>query len=256
MLCPTCRKTLPANVHYCAYCGADLGWRLLPGLSLPRVGLPARGHVTGGLAAVLGGVSGALIALPFASVWPGSLVGALGLGASAMFAEAAVAAIPDRRSAERFGQALGALGGGLALPGGFLTGLIVTLWSGGPDTFRSFNALLIAGVYLGLICAAGGALIGTAGGMLVGGFAGRAGQALLRRRGAILGAAAAWTAATVLAGLFAGDFAGRILGTSGLAPWLPNATFGVIVQVLVGAASLPLARRVQRRWQSWFTGRP
>lgn len=256
MLCPTCRKTLPSKVHYCAYCGADLGWRLLPGLSLPRVGVPARWHLTGGLAAVLGGVSGAVIALPFASMWPGAFVGALGLGASAMFAEVASAAIPDRRAAERFGQSLGALGGALVLPGGFLTGLIVTLWSGGPDTFRSFNALFIAGVYLGLICAAGGALIGAAGGMLVGGFTGRVGQAVLRRRGAILGAAAAWTTATVLGGLFSGDFAGRILGTSGLTPGLPNATLGVLVQVLIGAALLPLARRVQRRWQAWFTGRP
>lgn len=256
MLCPTCHKNLPSDTRFCAYCGADLGWRLLPGLSLPRVALPARWHLTGGLAAVLGGVGGAAIALPFASVWPGAVVGALGLGASAMFGEVASAAIPDRRAAERFGQALGALGGVLGLPGGFLTGLIITVWSGGPRNFGSFNALLIAGVYLGLICGAGGALIGAAGGMLVGGFSGRAGQALLRRRGAILGAAAAWTTATVLGGLFAGDFAGRILGVAGLAPGLSNATFGMLLQVLMGAALLPVARRVQRRWQAWFTGRP
>jgi hypothetical protein len=256
MLCPTCHKTLPPNIRFCAYCGADLGRRLLPGVTLPRLGLPARWHLTGGLAALLGGVSGAFIALPFASVLPGAFVGALGLGASAMFAEVASAAIPDRRAAERFGQALGALGGAMVLPGGFLIGLIITLWSGRPNTFGSFNALFIAGVYLGLICAAGGALIGALGGMLVGGFTGRVGQALLRRRGAILGAAAAWTAASVLGGLFAGDFAGRILGTSGLALGLSNAAFGVVVQVLIGAALLPLARRVQRRWQAWFTGRP
>ena len=252
MLCPTCHKTLPPNVRYCAYCGADLGWRLLPGVTLPRVRLPARWYHTGGLAALLGGAGGAFIALPLASVWPGAFVGALGLGASAMFAEVASAAIPDRRAAERFGRGLGALGGALVLPGGFMTGLIITLWSGGPNTFGSFNALLIAGVYLGLICAAGGALIGAAGGMLVGGFTGRVGQAVLRRRGAILGAAAAWTTASVLGGLFAGDFAGRILGATSL----PSATFGVILQVVIGAALLPLARRVQRRWQAWFTGRP
>src|SRR5262245_18218069 len=112
MLCQTCHKTLPSNVRFCAYCGADLGWRLLPGISLPRVSLPARWHVTGGQGAVLGGLCGALIALPSASVWAGGFVGALGLGARAMFAEVAAAAIPDRRAAERFGQALGALGGG------------------------------------------------------------------------------------------------------------------------------------------------
>src|SRR5712692_5192437 len=201
MFCPSCHKTLPSNVRFCAYCGADLGWRLLPGLTVPRVRLPARWHVTGGLAAVLGGVGGAFIALPFASVLPGAFVGALGLGASAMFAEVATAAIPDRRAAERFGQALGALGGALVLPGGLLTGLIITVWSGGPHSLQTIGALLVAGIYLGLICAAGGALIGAAGGVIVGGYTGRFGHALLRRRGAIIGAASAWTAANVLGGL-------------------------------------------------------
>ncbi len=252
MFCPACHKTVPPDVRFCAYCGADLGWRLLPGVTLPRVRLPARWHVSGGLAAALGGVSGAFIAAPFASMWFGALVGALGLGASAMFAEVATAAIPDRRSAERFGQALGVLGGAMVLPGGFLTGLIVTVWSGGPNSLRALGALLVAGLYLGLICAAGGALIGAAGGVIVGGFTGRAGHAALRRQGAILGAALAWTAATVLGGLFAGDFAARISGASGAA----SATLGVTLQVLVGAALLPLARRVQRRWQGWWTGRP
>lgn len=201
---------------------------------------------------MLGGVGGAFIALPFASVLSGAFVGALGLGASAMFAEAATAAIPDRRTAERFGQSLGALGGALVVPGGLLIGLIVTVWSGAPRSPHALGALLLAGFYLGLICAAGGALVGAAGGMIVGGFAGRLGQAVLRRQGAILGAAVAWTAATVLGGLFAGDFAGRISGASPSA----SATFGVIWQVLVGASLLPLAHRVQRRWQGWWTGRP
>src|SRR5438128_7872858 len=119
MECPACHKTLPDSIRFCAYCGADLGWRLLPGVSLPRVRLPARWYLTGGLAALLGGAGGAFIALPLASALPGAFVGALGLGASAMFAEVASAAIPDRRAAERFGQALGALGGGLVAPGGF-----------------------------------------------------------------------------------------------------------------------------------------
>jgi zinc-ribbon domain len=252
MLCPACHKTLPTNVRFCAYCGTDLGWRLLPGLSLPRVQLPPRWQVSGALAAMVGGLSGALIALPFSSILPGAFVGGLGLGASAMFAEVVTAAIPDRRAAERFGQALGALGGALVLPGGLLTGLIITVWSGGPHSLQTMGALLVAGFYLGLICAAGGALIGAAGGVIVGGYTGRFGHALLRRRGAILGAASAWTAATVLGGLFAGDFAGRISGATGPA----SATFGVILQVLVGASLLPLVRRVQRRWQGWLTGRP
>jgi hypothetical protein len=252
MFCPSCHKTLPTNDRFCAYCGADLGWRLLLGLTVPRVRLPARWQVTGGVAAVLGAVGGAFVALPFASALTGAFVGAVGLAAGSIFAEVATAAIPDRRSAERFGQSLGALGGALAVPGGFLTGLIVTLWNGGPNSLRALGALLTAGLFLGLICAAGGAIVGAAGGVIVGGIAGRLGQAVLRRQGAILGAASAWTAAIVLGGLFAGDFAGRVTGASEAA----SATIGVILQVLVGASLLPLARRVQRYWQGWWTGRP
>jgi len=252
MFCPACHKTLPSNVRFCAYCGTDLCWRLLPGLSLPRVRLPPRWQVTGGLAAVLGALGGAFIGLPVGSLLAGAFVGALALGAGAMFGEVATAAIPDQRAAERFGQALGALGGVLVVPGGLLTGLVITVWSGAPNTLQALIALLVAGLYLGLICAAGGALIGAAGGVILGGYTGRLGYALLRRRGAILGAALAWTVATVLGGLFAGDFAGRISGGAGSA----NATLGVILQALVGAALLPLARRVQRRWQGWLTGRP
>jgi hypothetical protein len=252
MFCPSCHKTLPTNIRYCAYCGADLGWRLLRGLNLPRVRLPPRWQVSGSFAAVLGGLGGAIIGLPFSSLLAGALVGALSLGASAMFAEVAVAAIPDQRSAERFGQALGALGGALALPGGLLIGIIVTMWNGNPRSLQPLTALLLAGLYLGLICAAGGALIGAAAGAILGGYTGRFGQALLRRRGAILGAALAWAVATVIGGLFAGDFAGRIVGAAGHG----SATLGVVVQALVGAGLLPVVRRVQRRWQGWLTGRP
>jgi hypothetical protein len=250
MQCPVCRKTLPTHDRFCAYCGVELGWRLLPGVSVPRLSLPARWKVTGALAAVLGALAGAIIAVPFGSLWAGVFVGALGLGASAMLAEVVTAAIPDRRSAERFGQAMGVLGGGLVLPGGMLTGVIISLWGGGPRNLGALGALLVAGLYLGLICGVGGAVIGAAGGVIVGGLAGRLGQAMLRRRGAILGAAAAWTVATVLGGLFAGDFAGRIAGARS------SATAGVIVQVLVGALLLLVVRRVQRRWQAWWTGRP
>src|SRR5258708_31800467 len=144
MFCPSCHKTLPTNVRFCAYCGTDLGWRLLPGLSLPRVRLPPRWQMTGGLAALLGGVGGAVIGLPLGSLLAGAFVGALGLGASAMFGEVATAAIPDRRTAERFGQALGALGGALVAPGGLLTGIIVTVWIGGPHVLKALGSLAAA----------------------------------------------------------------------------------------------------------------
>ena len=251
MQCPVCRKTVPPNDRFCAYCGNDLGWRLLPGVSLPRLRLPARWQVTGALAAVLGAVAGAIIALPFNSVWAGAFVGAVGLGASAMLAELITAAIPDRQAAERFGQAMGALGGGLVLPGGLLTGLIVTLWSGGQPSLDTL-AVLGAGLRLGLICAVGGALIGGAGGVIAGHFAGRVGYSLLRRRGALLGAASAWTVAGVLGGIFAGNYAASAAG----APAAASILLGVILQVLVGALLLPVVGRIQRRWQGWRSGRP
>ena len=44
----------------------------------------------------------------------------------------------------------------------------------------------------------------------------------------------------------------RILGATGLG----SAMLGVFVQLLIGVSLLPLARRFQRRWQGWWTGRP
>ena len=44
--------------------GADLGWRLLPGVSLPRVRLPPRWYLTGGLAALLAFLLGIVVMRP------------------------------------------------------------------------------------------------------------------------------------------------------------------------------------------------
>src|SRR5258708_35635695 len=101
MLCPSCHKTLPTNVRFCAYCGTDLGWRLLPGLSLPRVQLPPRWQVTGTLAAVLGGVGGAVVALPLRSIFSGAVGGGPGPGARAMFCGVATAGLPPPPGAPR-----------------------------------------------------------------------------------------------------------------------------------------------------------
>src|SRR5689334_16536046 len=113
MFCPACHKRLPDNDRFCAYCGTNLGYRVLPGVTLPRLILPARWHLSGGMAAVLGGVLGLSLAMPFTSMWVGVFVGALGMGASAMYADVAAGAIPDQAAAERFARALGALGGAL-----------------------------------------------------------------------------------------------------------------------------------------------
>jgi len=250
--CPVCHKTLPQTDRFCAYCGADLGWRLLPGVTIPRVRLPERWHITGGLAAIMGAIGGLFVAAPFANVFTGAFVGALSFGAGAMFADLVAAAIPDRSRAERFAEYLGAFGGVLVVPGALVISVILTVWTGGPHTLRAFAALIAAGLYLGLVCAAAGALIGVAGGVIMGGFAGRLGYDVLRRQGAVFGAAFAWSVATVLGGLFAGDFAGRIVGVSEPS----SAVAGVVLQVLVSTSLLPAARRVQRRWRGWFTGRP
>ena len=83
--CPVCHKTLPQTDRFCAYCGADLGWRLLPGLTIPRVRLPERWHITGGLAAIMGAIGGLFVAAPFANVFTGAFVGALlGAGLSSL----------------------------------------------------------------------------------------------------------------------------------------------------------------------------
>jgi hypothetical protein len=246
MQCPACRKTLPSGDRFCAYCGASLGWQLLPGLSLPWLSLPARWKLTGSLGAVLGLVAGAMLGLAFDNLLLGMLAGSVGLGASAALGEAFGTAVPDRRSAEQFGQALGALGGLLVLPGGLLSGLIISLWGGNPHGGWGVAALLAGGLYLGLICGLGGALVGAAAGVITGGFSGGLGYSLLRRPGAIFGGAVAWTAGAVLGGLFAGDYAGSVIR----ARRPDSAALGIAVQVIVGALLLPGARRIQKRWRA------
>jgi hypothetical protein len=246
MQCPTCRKTLPSGDRFCVYCGASLAWRLLPGLSLARPRLPPRWQLTGTAGALLGVAAGALLGLVFRSALLGMLVGSVGLGASAALGEAFGAAVPDRRSGARFGQALGALGGVLVLPGGLLSALVISVWGGSPHGAWAFAALIAGGLYLGLICGVGGALIGAAAGVIVGGFSGGFGYGRLRRQGAILGGAVAWTAGAVVGGLFAGNYAGKIAGSAGL----DSTALGIVIQVCVGALLLPNARRVQRRWHA------
>ena len=252
MLCPTCHKQLPEGDRFCAYCGSSLGRRLLPGLrlSLPAVSvrwLPIA--LAGGL---LGGAGGALLGALFDGPWLGALFGALGLGASAALGELVAGAIPDRDSGGRFGQALGALGGGLVLPGGFLAALLITALSGSPQGSGDLAALLATGANRGLISSLVGALIGVAAGLLLGRLAGRGGYTLLRRRGAILGAALAWTLAAALGGFFAGDYAGRFAG----AARVESAALGAGLQIIVAALLLIPIRRLHRRFGAWRRSRP
>ena len=250
MQCHACQKQLPADDRFCAYCGAAQGRRLLPGLRLPV--LRVRWLPSAATGAVLGGAGGALLGSLVGGVWFGLVTGAVGIGASAALGEVVAGAIPDRRAAERFGQALGALGGLLVFPGAILAALLITAWYGARETLTEFIVVLSGGIFLSLPTALGGTLIGVVVGIGLGRLFGRAGYALLRRRGAILGAALAWTLASALGGLFTGDFMGRLM----TAPRLESALIGVGVQVLLGALALIPIRGLHRVWRGWRGRRP
>jgi zinc ribbon protein len=252
MQCPACQKQIPTDDRFCAYCGAPQGRRLLPGLTLRLPSIPVRWLPIAIAGAVLGGMGGALLGSVVGGPWFGLVSGAVGIGASAALGEVVAGAVPDRRSAERFGQALGALGGALVFPGAILAALLITAWYGAPHTLTEFVVLLSGGFYLSLPSAIGGALIGILVGFGLGRLSGRAGYTLLRRRGAILGAAVAWTLAGALGGLFTGDFAGRLAG----APRLQSAAIGVGVQILLGALALIPLGSLHRLWRGWRKRRP
>src|SRR6185436_19999055 len=109
-----------------------------------------------------------------------------------------------------------------------------SIWHGAAPTVAQFIVRLSGGFFLSLPSALGGTLIGVIVGIGLGRLLGRAGYALVRRRGAILGAAVAWTAALALGGLFTGDLMGRLME----APRLQSALIGIGVQIVLGALAL------------------
>lgn len=266
--CPSCRKHLPAGVRFCAYCGAAVPFHWPwagrhMARSAPKALAPTRPRLAplwqvrrpqwllGAAGALLGAVAGGLLGLALGQAAFGSLAGALGVGASALLGETVAGPIPDRRGAERFGLALGGLGGLLALPVGLLVVLAVTGWTGGWDGFRTLWALLRADPNLGLLGLAAGALAGTGTGALSGYYLGGAGYRL-GRRGAIVGAALAWTLAAILAGLITGDYASKALG----AARVDAALLGGFIQVAGGALLLAALRRAVGRWRNLWMRRP
>jgi hypothetical protein len=252
MQCAACQKQIPSDDRFCAYCGAPQGRRLLPGLNFRLPGLPVRWLPIALAGGLLGGAGGALLGGLVGGTWFGLLTGAVGIGASAALGEVVAGAIPDRRAAERFGEALGALGGCLVLLGGMLAAMLITAGFGAPQSLGALLLLLTGGFYLSLPGAIGGALIGILVGFGLGRLTGRAGYALFRRRGAILGAALAWTVSSALGALFAGDYIGRQAG----APRLQSAAIAVALQILLGALALIPLRSLHRRWRNWRSRRP
>jgi hypothetical protein len=257
--CPKCNKKLPFGVRFCAYCGASIEQRpwqaWLASIRLPAVSRPALMMGVAGalLGAGLGGLLGQLLGDPQQhDALLGGVVGAAGIGVAAAWGDTLAALHLDRESARRFGQLFGGLGGGLALVGGLLVALTVLWQAGQPAGFDAALALVGANLADALRSAFIGAFLGAATGILAGRFAARVGYDLLQRRGAVIGAALAWTLGGIVGGLFAGDSAAKLAGGDPVA----GALLGMVVQVGLGALVLTQVERVVRGWRAWRRVRP
>jgi len=249
MLCPTCHKRLPVSVHFCAYCGAALErrpWRAwLAAVSLPAAARPAAlVGVIGGLSgAFFGGLAGQLLG----DTLLGGLVGAAGVGIAAAWGDALAAPYLDRDSARRFGQLFGGVGGGLAVLGGLLAAVIIALRAGSPEGVEATLSLFFSSLALGFPGALTGGFLGAAVGVLAGRFAARFGYLALQRRGAVIGAAMAWTLGGVIGGVYAGDFAARLASTN----QADGALLGMLIQVALGALVLTQFQRLVQAYRAW-----
>ena len=266
--CPNCKKTLPIRDGFCVYCGTALpralpwqGWlpaRAQAGASRPAA---AVGGPAGWLArnrfrtmAVVGGLLGAgvggILGQAFGNGWLGALVGGVGVGVAAAVGEGAAGPLPDRRSAERFGAVLGGLGGLLGLGVGVLVAAGVMGLATGWDGVVAYAALLGDDLSQALLGPIVGALVGTVTGALAGYYLSVSGYRL-GRRGAIAGAALAWTLAAVLAGLVTADQVAQSEAAAGVARG-PAAALGIALQVGGGAALLAAGRRWLGRLRGWW----
>lgn len=260
MRCKVCRKRLPDDIKFCAYCGASLpaapgplpplrwepaDWRrLLTGLSL---GLPvgtafwlvagwaAQWPVEQSLAlgALLGGLAGLASSLLHARLFwpllyrPALLRGSVGL------------------------PVLYGLGGGLALlAGGAPIGLIVLLlgWGLVPLSVEAFIAGIVAGAVTLRFALPLGSLAGVATGWLMG----RLGRRMKGTLGLALAAGLAW----VNAGAVGGALLGVVVASRvDLDPSL-GAFAGALIQVVLGVLLLPVGVRVARRLIIFWSNLP
>jgi hypothetical protein len=257
MLCPSCSKRVPDSVRFCAYCGAAIArrpWReWLAAVSIPSVARPAAlmGVLGATLGAVLGGAIGRLLGDPAqGDAWLGGLVGAAGLGVASAWGDTIAAAYLDRDSARRFGQLYGAVGGALATAGGLLVTLLIWWQAGQPAGLPMALELIAGNLVSGLRAAIIAGFLGAATGILTGRFAARVGYQLLQRRGAVVGAALAWTLGGIVGGLFAGESAARLAGGDPVS----GALLGMVVQVALGALLLTQFQRLVRAFRAWRRG--
>ena len=257
MLCPRCGKRLPGSVRYCAYCGAAIDrrpWRAwlatftLPGAARPTALLGLLGAALG---ALIGGLTGQLLGdASQGDVLMGGLVGALGLGIASAWGDTFAAAHFDRESARRFGQAYGGLGGALAAVGSLLVSVLIIWQFGQPSGLEALLSLISGYAVAVLRTAIVGGLLGAAIGLLAGRFTARVGYDVLQRRGAVVGAAAAWTLGGIVGGLFAGNSAARLIGGDPVS----GALLGMVVQVGLGSLALTQFQRLAHGWRAWRRG--
>ena len=257
--CPRCHKKLPGSARFCAYCGANLPrrpWRewlsvlALPAASRPAVVMGVLGAAVGALG---GGALGQLLGDPAQADWLlGGLVGAAGMGIASAWGDTLAAGYLDRDRARRFGQVFGGFGGGLAALGGLLVAVLILWQASQPAGLAAAFAFLAANIAGGLRTAFTGGFLGAATGILAGRFAARIGYDLLQRRGAVIGAALAWTLGGIVGGLFAGDSAAKLAGGDPVA----GALLGMVVQVALGAVVLTQVQWFVRGWRAWRRIRP
>jgi hypothetical protein len=260
MRCTICRKRLPDDATFCAYCGAGLpaAPTALPALALDW---PTGQKV---LTALLIGVPLGMAFWFVAGVpaqWTleqsavvGALLGALGGLTSGLLHARLFWPLRYRPALLRGSARLPVLygvGGGLALvAGGAPIGLVVLLlgWSlrpPGPET-------LIAGAFAGAISLRVGVPLAVLAGAVTGGLVGRFSRRLRGTLGLALAAGLAW----VNAGAVGGALIGLLVATRvDLDPGL-GAFTGALMQIVLGALMLPLGARVARRLVIFWFNRP
>ena len=260
MRCAVCRKRLPEDTTFCAYCGAGLPAAAgpLPPVQLDR---PTWQHA----------LSGLLLGVPFgAAFWllagllarwtpeQGLVVGAL-LGALAGLSSGLLQARlfwPLRyrpallRGSGRLPVLYG-VGGGLALvAGGAPIGVIVLLL--GWRLLTPNMEAVIAGAFAGASSLRVGVPLGVAAGAATGWLVGRATRRLRGPLGLALSAGLAWVNAGAVGGALIGVLvADRVDLDRGL-----GALTGALIQIVIGSLLLPVGVRVARRLVIFWYNRP
>jgi hypothetical protein len=258
--CTVCRKRLPDDGQYCAYCGARLPEPPgpLPSLRLDRPGLKRLG-----LGLALGLPLGLAFWLPAGLLagwtWQqgllvsGLLGGLTGLASGFLHARLfwPISYRPALiRESSRLPLLYGVAGGLALLAGGAPIGLVVLLigWNMASPTVEA----LFAGAFAGAISLRVAVPLGALAGMLTGLLVARLGRRMRGTLGLALAAGLAW----VNAGAVGGALVGLIVaGRVDLSPSL-GAFAGALIQIALAVLLLPWAARAARRMVIYWYNRP